>query len=347
MSLSNQNFLFALSAFGVFNGVFLAIYYFFVRPKSLSNFFLGMMLLMLCIRIWKSIFFYFNPELPRIYLQLGLSAYFFVGPFLYFFVREQVGQPSAWLKWQWHLMLLGLVVLSLSVFYPYQHHPQVWRYFVRFIQYQWVAYILASLYVARTYLGTILEPKHKVTQDEFWLLSILMSNFLIWLAHFTVALTSYIAGALSFTLVFYCFGVMLFLRRKQEAETPIVKYANKKIPADLALASLEKLNAVMLEQQAFKNANLTLSTLAKQLGMSTAALSQLLNDNLNKSFSQYVNELRIRLAMEILAYPKAMKMDDLANECGFNSQSTFYAAFKKQLDTTPAKYREHCLQKLS
>lgn len=344
MATTNQNLLFLLSAIGVFNGVLVAAYYFLVQPKKLSNFFLGMMLLMLSLRIWKSVFFYFDPSLPRIYLQIGLSAYFFVGPFLYFFVMEHTQTTQRWLKWQTHLLLLSAVVLSLSVFYPYQTHPKVWSYFLRFIQYQWPLYIIAAVVIARENLRKLFVREHKISQDEVWLVSILLGNFLIWLAHFTAPYTSYIAGSLSFTFVFYLFGIVLFYRRQAQVQQPSIKYADKKIPLPLAEALIEKLDTLMLEQQPYRNANLSMPLLAKQLGIATQVLSQLLNDNLKKSFSQYINELRIKAAIDILVRPKPTKMDELAYGCGFNSQSTFYAAFKKQTGTTPAKFREENLK---
>ncbi|MBY0574727.1 MAG: helix-turn-helix domain-containing protein, partial [Undibacterium sp.] len=66
----------------------------------------------------------------------------------------------------------------------------------------------------------------------------------------------------------------------------------------------------------------------------------LINDNVKKSFSLYVNEFRVNEAKTILLEAKAMKMDDIAATCGFNSLSTFYAVFKKQTGTTPAKFRD-------
>jgi AraC-like DNA-binding protein len=337
----DQNFLFLLSAIGVFNGVILAGYYFFAQPRKLSNFFLGMMLLMLCIRIWKSIFFYFIPSLPRVYLQIGLSAYFFVGPFLYFYVLESTSSKEPWLKWQLHLVLLVGVVGMLSLFYPYQDYPEVWSIFMRFIQYQWLLYILAAVFSARENLRSIVTNTDKMSQDQVLLLSILGGSFLIWLAHFSAPYTSYIAGSLSFSFVFYLFGVVLFFKR--QTSTSHLKYSDKKIPDEQAHQLIEKLQKITLTEAQFRNPNLSMPLLARQLGISSQTLSQLLNDNLQKSFSHYLNEIRINAAKEKLLQTKPMKMDDIANECGFNSQSTFYAAFKKQTGTTPAKFREQNL----
>ena len=83
--------LFFFSALGAFNGLLLGLYFFFfAKKKYLVNYFLGALLLALSIRIGKSVFLYFDGKLPRMYLQIGLSACFFIGPFLYFFTRSAI-----------------------------------------------------------------------------------------------------------------------------------------------------------------------------------------------------------------------------------------------------------------
>jgi len=64
-----------------------------------------------------------------------------------------------------------------------------------------------------------------------------------------------------------------------------------------------------------------------------------LNDNLHQSFNDFVNSYRIEHAKTLLQGDTAMKMEDLAERSGFNSLSTFYTAFKKQTQLTPAKYK--------
>jgi hypothetical protein len=74
-----QLILFFFSALGVFNGFIISTYLlFFKKSKSVAPYFLGLLLLAFCIRITRSIFLYFYPELPSIYLQIGLSGRLFI-----------------------------------------------------------------------------------------------------------------------------------------------------------------------------------------------------------------------------------------------------------------------------
>lgn len=74
---SSKELLFFFSALGAFNGIVLSIYFFFfTKKKFLTNYFLGGLLFALSIRIAKSVFVYFNPTLPKMYLQIGLTVCF-------------------------------------------------------------------------------------------------------------------------------------------------------------------------------------------------------------------------------------------------------------------------------
>ena len=77
------------SVIGAFNGLLLGIYLLFVKKmKHIPDFFLGLILLTLSIRVGISVCIYFYPDWPRIIPHVGLSALFFTGPALYYYVRS-------------------------------------------------------------------------------------------------------------------------------------------------------------------------------------------------------------------------------------------------------------------
>jgi AraC-like DNA-binding protein len=64
-----------------------------------------------------------------------------------------------------------------------------------------------------------------------------------------------------------------------------------------------------------------------------------LNEKLDKSFNAYVNEYRIAEARNLIAREPQLKLESVAEQCGFNSNSTFFAVFKKIAGQTPASFR--------
>jgi AraC-like DNA-binding protein len=98
--------------------------------------------------------------------------------------------------------------------------------------------------------------------------------------------------------------------------------------------------SIVKDKELYRNPNLTLATVAKELNVSQHILSQFLNDNLGKSFSSFINELRIEKAKELLLSSNPYSIETLGYESGFNSKSTFYTAFKKQTGQTPSEYQK-------
>ncbi len=118
------------------------------------------------------------------------------------------------------------------------------------------------------------------------------------------------------------------------------KYSDKKIDDDKAKTLLSKLNTLMLEEKLYANANLKSSDIAKKMQLSVHQISQLLNDNLGKNFSRFINEYRIEESKKMLQTNTNLTLEAIGYECGFNSKSTFFTTFKKITGTTPAAYRE-------
>lgn len=340
----NQTLLFFFSALGAFNGLCLGFYFLFAtKPKHISNRFLGILLLMMSVRIGKSVFLYFQPYLAYIYLQIGITACFFIGPFLYFYVKSVVKPNSNVHKeWKYHLFILVPFILIIGILYPFETNLALWRPYVVYGTYlQWLAYILISGWVLRNELKLLITSPRALQTRQVWLLSIFLGNLLIWAAYFFTNFTYYIVGALTFSFLFYLLAFLVIATRKrnQNLFVPDQKYKDKKIASGEAVQLLEKLEQFMKTEEAFTNANLKSSDLAKEMQISVHQLSQLLNDNLGKSFPIFVNEHRIAKAQKMLASNQTLTLEAIGYECGFNSKSTFYTSFKKIVGSTPAQYK--------
>lgn len=106
-------------------------------------------------------------------------------------------------------------------------------------------------------------------------------------------------------------------------------------------ASFRKINEYVLQNQCYLNPNLGMEKLADELDMGTSTLSMLINSYGDCNFPDYINGLRVEKAKKILVHPDFTSYTIVAIglECGFNSKSTFYSAFRKFTGSTPTAYK--------
>ena len=98
----------------------------------------------------------------------------------------------------------------------------------------------------------------------------------------------------------------------------------------------------MEREEPYLEPSLSIYDLSQQLSLPLKELSVLINHNLNQHFFDFVNEYRIKKAMEILADPSKSDLTilEILYEVGFNSKSSFNTAFKKYTALTPTQYRK-------
>lgn len=96
------------------------------------------------------------------------------------------------------------------------------------------------------------------------------------------------------------------------------------------------------ENKRFLDPLFSLECLSEELDISTSKLSLLINQESGHNFSDYINKLRVEKAKDYLINKDYADYTIVAIglECGFNSKSTFYAAFKKFTNTTPTDYKK-------
>lgn len=107
--------------------------------------------------------------------------------------------------------------------------------------------------------------------------------------------------------------------------------------------TLSRLKRHMETEAPYLDASLSIYGLSKQLNLPSKELSVLINHNLNQHFFDFVNEYRIKKAMEILEDTSKSNLTilEILYEVGFNSKSSFNTAFKKYTKLTPTQYRKH------
>ncbi|MEO7757404.1 MAG: helix-turn-helix transcriptional regulator, partial [Dokdonella sp.] len=110
-------------------------------------------------------------------------------------------------------------------------------------------------------------------------------------------------------------------------------------------ASLARLRARMEREQPFLDPELTIRGLAHQMGMGQRDLSRLINQQLGVHFFDFVNRYRVEHAAVLLCDPAHQDANilDIAYRSGFNTKSSFNAAFGKHLGTTPTALRRQAV----
>lgn len=112
-------------------------------------------------------------------------------------------------------------------------------------------------------------------------------------------------------------------------------------PEDVAEVK-DKLTRAMKESRLYRDADLTLQSLAETLGVTSHQLSWVVNEVMGLSFSSLINGWRIEEVKRFLAESDSSGSSILqaAMEAGFNSKAAFNRAFKVQTGMTPSEYKK-------
>lgn len=125
------------------------------------------------------------------------------------------------------------------------------------------------------------------------------------------------------------------------------KKITKRNEGDPEMEVYEKeLQRLIEEEKIHTDSELNEKKLAAALNMPSYQLSKLLNENIGKSFSEFINELRIQEATTILSDPAnhELTLFAVAVDSGFRSESVFYPSFKKYTGLTPNQYKKKVVE---
>jgi AraC-like DNA-binding protein len=231
-----------------------------------------------------------------------------------------------------------------------------------------VGYVLASIIILRKHRSTIADHFSSVDKVNLaWLQYLIIWLATIWaLVIFTN--DDWVFGAVVVFIFFIGFfgirqgvifspeavAAMHFQEKKlreektgEKSDEAIAglektKYQKSGLTTDGSTSLHEQLTRVMISEQLFKNSELTLLGLASRINAAPNHVSQVINEREEKSFYDYVNSLRVQEFVKVLDRPESRRLTlfAVAQECGFNSKSSFNRYFKKFTGYSPSEYAE-------
>ncbi|PJZ68871.1 AraC family transcriptional regulator [Leptospira perolatii] len=288
---------------------------------------------------------------------LLLTSFSMVGPLTLIYTHALLypNQPMGW-DLRLHFMLPMIFFLMELIFFVRPIHSIIadlrdfrevrWRHFLG------VSFVIATIattgyFIARyRMLGAVSSVQEVSRQVRFIfiLASITMIAMLSLVGGFLGNSEQlFIIGALLVSLIV----VMLFLApaRYHDFFGPLTREVRKKkyersllVGVDLNLLEL-RIQELMREKRLYREAELTLQSLSKELQIKPYQLTEFLNEHLKIGFYSYINKFRIEEAVSLLSENPDQDILSVCYFVGFNSKSSFNDAFRKITGKTPRELR--------
>lgn len=357
---------------GIVQAIFLCLFFFSKENRKVqANFFQGMMIAALAACCFEILLCYTGFIVNFLWLvDYSESLAFLIGPSFYLMIICLINgkEPG---KWYLHF-LPALIWLILQAPFLIQgsdvkynawigaYHPAglTFRdveenffnppYHAKFILAHLSIYVLlASIVIVKT-LRTRNQSFWNTEQETFkklrsTLLQVLIFTVLI----FLVKLISkddtgdhLFAAYMTVPIYLISFQVVRqsgFFKQPNLMEQQ--KYKSSSLSAEDQNVILDKLSVLMKTEKPFLKPEFSLPDLAAQLKTSTHQLSRVINEGLGKSFFEMTAEYRVDEAKRLLREKINIKVEEIAEQVGYNSKSSFNTTFKKLTGKTPSEWR--------
>ena len=347
------------------------------KPKQRQTTYLSALLVLLLIHILGELhiytgFYQYAPALAG--LQFPIRT--LLGPALYFYAFATMSPDKQLPSRAYGIALLGplLVILvmlpfvfgmsaeqKLALATPETRDPELWKIAVTTC----LAAMLIFIIFTGTYLAATLRMHAKHREQLMERFSSIEKRSMDW---FKIVLLlwggTWILFASEYTIGFLgqrWFGtgivlplfeaVVLLLFTHLALNQPVLADSDKGEPEaniDKRTPSLpeqrmeeiaDALNDAMTKEQLFMEDDLSLNRLSEAVSVSENHISETLSQYLNTNFFNFVNSYRIQAAKAQLQNTDK-QVSTIAYDVGFNSKSTFNAAFKKIVGDTPTSFRK-------
>jgi AraC-like DNA-binding protein len=224
-------------------------------------------------------------------------------------------------------------LLGLRVLIDYQKQlPENYSYTER-INLNWLKWVVLSLLILFVSLFLLIRFGvnfgYVTQQNLFAVVGSVLSFYVFFIGFFGLKQTTFFTD-IPVTIT------------AENPTTAKATYKNSGLTDELAGELFQKLIRHMAEKKPYLDENLSLTTLAQQLELTTNQLSQVINQKAGTNFFNFVNGYRVEAVKEKLKDPAFAHYSILAiaYECGFQSKSSFNKVFKEMVGQTPLEFQK-------
>ena len=214
------------------------------------------------------------------------------------------------------------------------------RWLLALVPVVWVALLFRHLHYYRRYAE---ENYSSVEQtDEKWVIRYLLMTLVLGISY------TYLCFSNEPTRLFTQQWLMLFViiytndqvifRAKPWIENAEEEEEEEVTEIEPNAEYREKLEQWMETEKPYLNPEFRLQDLRQVLPMNRTYLSQFINAEYGCNFYQYVTNYRIEEAKRLMQHQPDLKMQDIAEQCGFSSPTVFARIFVRETGVTPSEW---------
>ena len=320
---------------GVLESLLLSGYFLTTVDNSHNRLFLGLILFVSAVRAAKSTAFIFNDPIPLFIVNIGFAAHAATGPLLMLYVRS-LERKFVWSHRYWVHFAAATVIFTLSLELSLDAFWYRGGYSVLLF------YTLAYVIVCGSDFIRIIKDSG---WNDFKGVAVLLVVVTVLLAgyftNYILKATDYILGPAIYSVLIFGVTFMTIRNNAMFRLSFKRKYQNVKLPEQLSYEYHQRILTALEHSKLYLDAGLSLDALSQKSGVPAYEVSFILNERMKVNFTTLINRYRIAEAQKLLQNPSKnhLSIASIAQDCGFNSLSSFNKAFKTLNNITPSGYR--------
>ncbi len=309
-----------------------------LNHKHTGNFMLGIILVLLGLRVGKSVLTLIFPAEALWLSTVGLACMAALGPLIHHYCIQLFSITSErYKKLLIHFLPALLCCFALS-----------WPV-VNMAYYVITLHMLAYLIITTRQLYVNREVYRADNIRWRWSVGVMTASGVIWISFLAqiVMYTPFLYATVVGISVVLVYGLSLWASQQNNLFAGVSKKRSDASAAHYADLGSRIKNLLELDE-IFIDPSLTITVLAKKLDVPPYVLSKCINAFFQKSFPELLTGYRIEKSKQLLlsSLNKTYSIEGIAYESGFSTLSAFYNAFKKICGVTPAQFRKNAEGKM-